>query len=349
MKIVDLRSDTFTKPSPEMWEKIKSLDNSCIGDDVFGEDPTVNELEERAAKIVGKEAAVYVTSGTQGNLVSLLAHTNRGEEIMIEEQCHIYQNELSSATKIARLNVNVYSSDRGAPSIEELQNIIENNREKENPTTLLCSENTHNYHGGAIIQPHVLREMKQFAVKNGLKFHLDGARVFNAAVGLGVNVTEITKHVDSVMFCLSKGLSCPVGSLVAGPKSFISEARKYRKMVGGGMRQAGVIAVFGLVALEPQWIKRLDEDHKNAKLLAEGLQSYDLPITVNEPQTNIVLVELMKKTRIFKIVTELGKEGVLSFNISKEKIRFVTHYGINEDDIEFSVEKLGEVLSKYLN
>ena len=348
MKIVDLRSDTFTKPSPEMWEKIKSLDNSCIGDDVFGEDPTVNELEERAAKIVGKEAAVYVTSGTQGNLVSLLAHTNRGEEIMIEEQCHIYQNELSSATKIARLNVNVYSSDRGAPSIEELQNIIENNREKENPTTLLCSENTHNYHGGAIIQPHVLREMKQFAVKNGLKFHLDGARVFNAAVGLGVNVTEITKHVDSVMFCLSKGLSCPVGSLVAGPKSFISEARKYRKMVGGGMRQAGVIAVFGLVALEPQWIKRLDEDHKNAKLLAEGIESFNLPIIISKPETNIIIITIPQDIRIGKVVRTLGNEGVLAFNIDKHRIRFVTHYGINKDDIKYSTDKIGEVLKKLL-
>ena len=230
MKVVDLRSDTFTKPSPDMWEMLKSLDNSRIGDDVFGEDPSVNELEEKAAKIVGKEAAVYVTSGTQANLVSLLAHTHRGEEILIEEQCHIYQNELSSATKIAELSVNLYSSNRGAPSIDDLQKVMDKNREKEHPITLLTSENSHNYHGGAIIKPEVLKDMKQFAEKNGLKFHLDGARVFNAAVGLAVDVTEVTKHVDSVMFCLSKGLSCPVGSLVAGPKSFISEARKYRKI-----------------------------------------------------------------------------------------------------------------------
>ena len=348
MKIVDLRSDTFTKPSPKMWEMIKSLDNSRIGDDVFGEDPTVNELEEKAAKIVGKEAAVYVTSGTQGNLVSLLAHTNRGEEILIEEQSHIYQNELSSATKVAGLNINVYSSKRGAPSIDELQKIIENDSEKEKPTTLLCSENTHNYHGGAIVQPEVLRDMKQFAEKNGLKFHLDGARVFNAAVGLGVNVTEITQHVDSVMFCLSKGLSCPVGSLVAGPKGFISEARKYRKMVGGGMRQAGVIASFGLVALEPKWIQRLEEDHKNAQLLAEGIKSFNLPIKILNPDTNILIISVPEGIRIGKIIRTLGNEGILAFNIDKHRIRFVTHYGINEDHIKYSIEKIGKVLQKLL-
>jgi threonine aldolase len=348
MKIVDLRSDTFTKPSPEMWEMLKTLNNSSIGDDVFGEDPTVNELEEKAAKIIGKEAAVYVTSGTQGNLVSLLAHTNRGEEIMIEEQSHIYQNELSSATKIAGLNFNLYTSNRGAPSIDELQKIIENNREKKNPITLLCSENTHNYHGGAIIKPQVLRDMKQFAEKNGLKLHLDGARVFNAAVGLDMNVTEITKHVDSVMFCLSKGLSCPVGSLVAGPNSFISEARKYRKMVGGGMRQAGVIAFFGLIALEPKWIHRLKEDHKYAKLLAEGIESFNLPIKILKPDTNILIISIPQGIRIGKVVRTLGNEGILAFNIDKHRIRFVTHYGINEDDIQYSIDKIGKVLKKLL-
>jgi len=348
MKVVDLRSDTFTKPNPEMWEMLKSLDNSRIGDDVFGEDPSVNELEAKAAKIVGKEAAVYVTSGTQGNLISLLAHTNRGEQIVIEEQCHIYQNELSSATKIAGLKVNLYSSNRGAPSIDELQKIVENNGDKKHPTTLLCSENTHNYHGGAIIKPQVLRDMKQFAEINGLKLHLDGARVFNAAVGLGVPVTEITRHVDSVMFCLSKGLSCPVGSLVAGPKSFISEARKYRKMVGGGMRQAGVIASFGLIALEPKWIQRLDEDHKNAKLLAEGIESFNLPIKILNPDTNILIISVPEGIRIGKVVRTLGNEGILAFNIDKHRIRFVTHYGINEADIQYSIEKIGTVLKKLL-
>ncbi|MFX0070338.1 MAG: threonine aldolase family protein [Candidatus Hermodarchaeota archaeon] len=346
MKIVDLRSDTFTKPSPEMWEMLKSLDNSHIGDDVFSEDPSVNALEEKAAKIIGKEAAVYVTSGTQGNLTSLLAHTNPGEQILIEEQSHIYQNELSSATKIAGLKVNLYSSNRGTPSVDELQKLIEDYKERQSPIKLLCSENTHNYHGGALIRSEVLKDMKQFAEKNGLKFHLDGARIFNAAVGLGVNVTEITKYVDSVMFCLSKGLSCPVGSLVAGSKRFISEVRKYRKMVGGCMRQAGVIASFGLIALEPKWIQRLDEDHKNAKLLANGIEKFNLPIKILNPDTNIIIVSIPEEIRIGKVVRKLGDEGILAFNIDKRRIRFVTHFGINEEDIQYAIEKISMVFSK---
>ncbi len=348
MKVVDLRSDTFTKPSSEMWEMIKSLNNSHIGDDVFGEDPSVNELEENAAKIIGKEAALYVTSGTQGNLVSLLSHTHPGDEILIEELCHIYQNEISSVTRIAGLKIRTYPSNRGTPSVDDLKTLISNNEGKECQKTVLTSENTHNYHGGAIIKPEVLKVMKSFAEKNGLKFHLDGARIFNAAVGLNIPVTEFTKHVDSVMFCLSKGLSCPVGSLVTGSKSFISEARKYRKMVGGGMRQAGVIASFGLIALEPNWINRLKEDHENAKLLAEGIESFNLPLKISKPETNILIISIPQGIRIGKVVRSLSNEGILAFNIDKQKIRFVTHFGITEDDIQYGIEKIGKVLKKLL-
>jgi len=262
--------------------------------------------------------------------------------------CHIYRNETSSATRIAGLKLKTYPSEKGVPSIEQLQNIINNNENTSNPMTLICSENTHNYHGGAIIKPEFLKNIKLFAEKNELKFHLDGARIYNAAIGLNVGVKELTKHVDSVMFCISKGLSCPVGSLVAGSKSFVSEARKYRKMVGGGMRQAGIIASFGLVALEPSWINRLKEDHKNAKTLAEGIERYDLPIEVSKPDTNIVVITVPQDTRIGKVVRSFGNEGVLAFNIDKRKIRFVTHYGISEDDIEYSIEKIGLVLNKLL-
>jgi len=345
MKIVDLRSDTVTKPSPEMWEAVKSMNNSKLGDDVLGEDPTVNELENKAAKIIGKKAALLVTSGSQGNLVSLLSQTNPGNEILLEEQSHIIGHEVGSAARIGGLMISTYSSKRGVPSIEQLQDLIRNKEDIHEPaTTLICAEDTHNFHGGAIVKPEILRGLKDFAKKNGLKFHLDGARIFNAAVGLNIPVTEFSKHVDSVMFCLSKGLSCPVGSIVAGSKEFVSKARKFRKMVGGGMRQAGIIAAFGLVALEPKWIKRLEEDHKIAKILAEGLESFDLPIKIPDPDTNIVIVEFLNKVRIFKIISELEKEGVLAFNISKEKIRFVTHYGIQEDDIQSSIETIGKVL-----
>ena len=349
MRIVDLRSDTVSKPSPEMWEGLRSLDDSKIGDDVEGEDPTVNELEEKAAKVIGKEAALFVTSGTQGNLVSLLSQTNPGDEILLEELSHIYKNEVGSAARIGGLMIRTYPSINGVPSFDQLQKLIRDKEDIHEPSTTLFSvENTHNYHGGVIIHPEVIKEIRVFSEKNDLKLHLDGARIFNASVGLKVPVTEFTKYADSVMFCLSKGLSCPVGSIVVGSKDFITKARRYRKMLGGGMRQAGIIASFGLIALEPKWIKRLEEDHKYAKLLADGIESYDLPINIPKPETNIVLVELMKKTRIFKIVTELGKEGILSFNISKEKIRFVTHYGINEDDIEFSIQKIGNTLNKFL-
>lgn len=347
MKIVDLRSDTVTKPSPEMWEMIKSLDNSKLGDDVIGEDPTVNELEEKAAKIIGKEASLLVTSGTQGNLVSLLSQTHPGDEILLEEMSHIYGHEVGSAARIGGLMIKTYPSEKGIPSLDYLQTIIRNKEDiHEPPTTLLCSEDTHNFHGGAIIKPEVLNDLNNFAKKNELTFHLDGARIFNAAIGLNMPVTEFTKHVDSVMFCLSKGLSCPVGSIVAGSREFISKARKFRKMVGGGMRQAGIIAAFGLVALEPNWIKRLEDDHKNAKKLAEGLKSLSLPIKVHDPDTNIVIMEFLEKIRIIKIINELNNEGILAFNISREKIRFVTHYGIQEDDIQYSIKTINNVLQK---
>ncbi|MHA2038031.1 MAG: threonine aldolase family protein [Promethearchaeota archaeon] len=347
MRIVDLRSDTVTKPSPEMWEMVKSMDNSMLGDDVMKEDPTVNELEEKAAHIVGKEAALLVTSGTQANLVSLLSHTNPGEEILLEEFCHIFAHEVGSAARIGGLMINTYPSNKGEPSLNHLQDLI---RDKEDihdpPTTLLCAENTHNFHGGAIIKPEKLRELKGFAEKNELKFHLDGARIFNASVALNQPVAQFTKQVDSVMFCLSKGLSCPVGSIVAGSKDFIAKARKFRKMLGGGMRQAGIIACFGLVALEPNWIKRLEEDHKNAKSLADGLKNQDPLIKIHEPDTNIVIIEFLNKNEISKILSELWQVGILAFNISKNKMRFVTHFGIQEDDIQYCIETIRNVIRK---
>jgi len=349
MKIVDLRSDTVTKPSPEMWEYVKSMGNSRLGDDVMEEDPTVNELEEKAAKVMGKEAALFVTSGTQGNLVSLLSQTNPGDEILLEELSHIYKNEVGSAARIGGLMVRTYPSNKGVPSFDQLQKLIRDREDiHEPPTTLFSVENTHNYHGGVIIRPEVIKDMKEFSDKNDLKLHLDGARIFNAAVGLNVSVTEITKHADSVMFCLTKGLSCPVGSIVAGSKEFTSKARRFRKMIGGGMRQAGIIAAFGLIALEPKWINRLAEDHKNAKILSQGLKNLNLSIKVHPTDTNIVIIEMLEDIRILKIITALNKAGILAFNISKEKIRFVTHYGIDEDDINYSIEQIELILKKYL-
>jgi threonine aldolase len=349
MKIVDLRSDTVTKPSPEMWEYVKSMGNSRLGDDVMGEDPTVNELEEKAAKLVGKEAALLVTSGSQGNLVSLLSQTNPGDEVLLEELSHIYGHEVGSAARIGGLMIRTYPSNKGVPSFEYLQSLIRDKDDiHEPPSTLFCTENTHNYHGGVIIGIDALKRMKEFASDNDLIFHLDGARIFNAAVGLNIPVTEITKYADSLMFCLSKGLSCPVGSIVAGSTETITKARKFRKMLGGGMRQAGIIAAFGLIALEPKWINRLNEDHKNAKILAQGLKNFNLPIKVHPTDTNIVIIELLGKVNVLKIINQLNNSGILAFNISKQKIRFVTHYGISIEDINYSTEQIGLILKNFL-
>ncbi|HUU77870.1 MAG TPA: GntG family PLP-dependent aldolase [candidate division Zixibacteria bacterium] len=349
MRIIDLRSDTVTKPSPEMWSVVKSWNDSKLGDDVMREDPTVNELEMKAAKKLRKEAALFVSSGTQGNLISLLSQTTPGDEIMVEEESHIFGHEVGSAARIGGLMIRTYSSERGFPSLKKLQTMIRDSEDiHEPPSKLLCAENTHNYHGGTIIKPEELKEMRDFALKNNLKFHLDGARIFNASVASNLPITDFTKHADSVMFCLSKGLSCPVGSMVVGSKDFIDRARKYRKMLGGGMRQAGIIASFGLVALEDKWINRLNEDHNNAKRLADGLLSLNLSISVQKPETNILMVYFPDNAPIKKIILSLQSEGVLAYDIN-QKIRFVTHFGIDEDGIDFSIEKIGNVLKKMLN
>ncbi|TXT63685.1 MAG: L-allo-threonine aldolase [Promethearchaeota archaeon] len=344
MKLVDLRSDTVTKPSKEMWDNLKSLDDSKIGDDVYGEDPTINALEEKAAHLIGKEAALYVTSGTQGNLISLMAHTNPHDSVLVEELSHIYRNEINSATKIAQLEVKTYASNKGAPDLDKLFNLINKIQDSESKLRVLCVENTHNYHGGAIIRPHILNTLHKLVEEKELKFHLDGARIFNAAVATNTNVIEFSKYADSIMFCLSKGLSCPVGSLVAGSSQFISKARKYRQMVGGGMRQAGIIASFGLLALDDNWIQRLKEDHKNAKSLAKGLEAMELPIQLNVPETNMVIMTLPEAIRIGKVIRRLGKEGILALPIDSTRIRFVTHFGINRDDIKYALKKMEIVL-----
>jgi len=347
MRIVDFRSDTVTKPSPEMWEIVKSMDDTKLGDDVEQEDPTVNELEQKAAKYVGKEASLFVTSGTQGNLVSLLSQTKPGDQIMVEKLSHIFGHEVGSAARIGGLLVYAYTSDRGIPDLNDLQEMIGDPEDVHEPaTTLLCSENTHNFHGGAILKPNELQKMKYFAEKNEMKLHLDGARIFNAAVALNIPVTELTTYADSVMFCLSKGLSCPVGSIIAGSKEFIKTARKYRKMLGGGMRQAGILACFGLIALESKWINRLNEDHINAKQLAEGMKGYNMPIKVQSPETNIFFVQFPKKAPMEEIMADLHRDGVKVFNFD-HRVRFVTHYGITEEDIQYSIDKIENVLKKF--
>ncbi|MHA2245649.1 MAG: threonine aldolase family protein [Candidatus Hodarchaeales archaeon] len=350
-KIVDLRSDTVTKPSPEMWEALQTLDDHKIGDDVFREDPTVNELEDTAAKITGKESALLVSSGTQGNLISLLCSTYPGDEILVEELSHILFYEVGSAARVGGLTPRPYFSDKGIASLDDdLQPLIRPRDDDHQPwTTLLCVENTHNNHGGTVLSPTYLKDLKDFAQKNdNLKIHMDGARIFNAAVSMKLPVTDFTTHVDSMTFCLSKGLSCPVGSIVVGSQEFIDKARKFRKMLGGGMRQAGIIAVLGLVALEDKWIKRLEEDHVNAKRLANGLQESSLPIQVGNPETNILMVECPITTQMVKLVDTLTDNGILTLS-KKNKLRLVTHFGISTEDIDFSIEQIISVMKQFFH
>lgn len=348
-KIVDLRSDTVTKPSPEMWEALKSLDDSKIGDDVFREDPTVNELEETAAKVTGMEAGLLVTSGSQGNLVSLLSSTCPGDEILVESASHILFYEVGSAARVGGLTPRAYSSNKGIASInDDLQPLIRPRDDDHQAwTTLICVENTHNNHGGTVIPPSYLKDLNDFALRNNeMRIHMDGARIFNAAVALKTPVTEFSQYVNSMTFCLSKGLSCPIGSIVVGPQEFITKARKFRKMLGGGMRQAGIIAIMGLVAIQENWINRLEEDHVNATRLAQVLKEESLPIEVCMPETNIIWVEFPTTTPMEKLVTILAKNGVLVLN-KGNKIRLVTHYSIVKEDIDFCTQQMITVMKQF--
>jgi threonine aldolase len=348
-RIIDLRSDTVTKPTPDMWEALKSLDDSKLGDDVFGEDPTVNKLEEEAAKLMNKEAGLLVTSGTQGNLVSLLSHTSPGEEILVESQSHIFLYEVGSAARIGGLTTKVYSSKYGVPEINMLEEMIRERDDIHQPwTTLLTVENTHNMHGGKVINPQELASLAEFTKDNNLKFHMDGARIFNAAVALEKPVSHFTNHVDSMMFCLSKGMACPIGSLVVGSQDFIDKARKFRKMLGGGMRQAGIIAIMGLIALQHDWKGQLKRDHDHALILAKGIADIDERISVKTPDTNIINITMPEKTQMKSLVNSSNKRGVLLVNKKGPKIRIVTHVGISRDDINQAIIILSEEFKKFL-
>ncbi|MHA1611738.1 MAG: threonine aldolase family protein [Promethearchaeota archaeon] len=344
-KIVDLRSDTVTKPSPAMWNTLRNLDNTALGDDVMREDPTINELESKAAKLVGKEAALFVTSGSQGNLISILANTNPGEQIFVEEHAHIFKYEVGGVARIGGLMPRLFTSNYGLFDPQTLTPFISDSSDvHESRTSLLCLENTHNSHGGTILPPSLLNECRVFADQHDLKIHLDGARIFNAAVGLGIPVTDFTKYVDSVQFCLSKGLSCPVGSIIAGSQEFIEKALKIRKLLGGGWRQAGILASMGLVALESPWIDRLAEDHALAKILWNELNSLELPLRIREPETNMLMLELDPKIELGmgEFIEKLDAVGILAFE-DRNRIRLVTHYGLTELDMHYTAQQIAQV------
>jgi len=343
-KIIDLRSDTVTLPTEEMLEAIKSAE---LGDDVFEEDPTVNRLQEMAAKKMWKEAALLVPSGTMANLVSVMSNTRRGDSAILEAESHIYWHEVGGISSIAGILPLPVKGDMGVMKPEDVEVAIILSDIHSAETTLVCIENTHNRAGGTIVTPKNIQALSKVVRDYGLSLYMDGARIFNAAVALKTDVRDFTRHVDNLMFCLSKGLSCPIGSIIVGTEEFIEKARKIRKMLGGGMRQAGVIAAPGIIALE-KMISRLEEDHKNARVLAEGLAMIDgIKINLRSVQTNIVLFDISGLSiDAEKFIEILRKHNVLALEFGRTKIRMVTHRGIEREDVEAVLTVIEDVVKR---
>jgi threonine aldolase len=332
---IDLRSDTVTQPTSEMREAMYRAE---VGDDVFGDDLTVNRLEEIAAAKLGKEAAVFVASGTMGNLTSLLTHCRRGEEVIVGDQAHIFRYEAGGSSALGGIaQFQIPNNPDGTLPLDRVEAAIRGSDQHEARTKLIALENTHNRCGGTVLLVEYMRQVRELADKHNLKVHLDGARVFNAAVALGVDVRAIAQCADSVTFCLSKGLGAPVGSVICGSHDFIAQARRYRKMLGGGMRQAGVLAAAGIVALD-KMVDRLAEDHANAKRLAEGLA--DMPgvaIDLDRVQTNIIYFNLTSKVKVpNEVILQRMAERkikILDPGLAR-RFRFVTHAWVDQNDVD---------------
>jgi threonine aldolase len=341
MKVIDLRSDTVTHPTPEMR---KAMFEAEVGDDVYGEDPTVNRLEAMAARMMGKQAALFVTSGTQGNLIAVLTHTSHGDEIILGHEAHIFWYEVGGASVLGGVIMHTIPTDScGRLNPDDIDRAIRS-KDIHNPqTTLLCLENTHNRCGGAVLTADYTDEACDLAHTHGLKVHLDGARIFNAAVALGVPARALAQNVDSVALCLSKGLSAPVGSLLCGSKDLVGRARKFRKMLGGGMRQAGVIAAAGIVALETM-VDRLAEDHDNAKRLAQGLASIKgIKLAQDDIPTNIVMFHLSPELSVVEFMEGLQKAGVKIGLRDGRPFRAVTHRMVSSSDIDEALARIETV------
>lgn len=332
MKIIDLRSDTVTLPTPAMRE---AMFRAEVGDDVFGDDPTVNRLENMAAAMTGKEAALFVPSGTMGNLICLLTHCGRGDEAILGDQSHIFVNEAGGIAALGGINPHtIRNQPDGTLDLEEVEGAIRADNIHFPRTRLICLENTHNRCYGAPLTPEYMESVAAIARRHNLAIHLDGARIFNAAAALGVPVTDLTRQADSLIFCISKGLAAPVGSLVCGTADFIRQARRKRKQLGGGMRQAGILAAAGIVALEGM-IERLAEDHENARLLAAGLADIaGLRVEPERVATNIIYCELAgPRLTLEEFLGRIKERGVLVSVTGKNRFRMLAHYGISREDV----------------
>jgi threonine aldolase len=342
--VIDLRSDTVTRPTAAMR---RAMAEAEVGDDVYGEDPTVNRLEARAAEMFGREAALFVPTGSMGNLLAIKTWTHPGMEVICERRAHIANYELASISAIAGCMPHTASAPGGILTWELIEPLIRPKVYYYAQTGLIELENTSNMHGGTVYPPEIADEICERAHAAGLPVHLDGARIFNAAAALGRDVREITRRFDSVMFCLSKALGAPVGSMLVGSKDFIRKARVGRKLLGGGMRQAGVLAAAGLVALE-ETPKILHRDHENARHLAEGLaQIPGISIDAKSVVTNIVVFSVAETgLPAASICDELARQGILCGPRDKCTIRMVTHYDVHREGIERALAAMRAVLSK---
>ncbi len=344
MQVIDLRSDTVTLPSKEIRQAIFDAE---LGDDVFQEDKNVNLLEKHAAGISGKEAALLVPSGTMGNLISFLVHCQRGTEAILGNKSHTFIYEAGGISAFGGIHSHqLHNTDDGLIDIELIKKAIRIDNVHFPQTSLISLENTHNMCFGSPISKDYIDQVSNIAKENNLKLHIDGARIFNATTALKISLADMIQNVDSVTFCLSKGLSCPIGSIICGSKEFIYSARRMRKVLGGGMRQAGIIAAAGLVAIN-QIEEQISEDHNNAQLLAEGLNEINgLHIELNKVKTNIVYFELQSDSLSSKeLLKEMNDKSILFFEVSPNRYRLVTHYGISKTDISFILKTFEEVLS----
>jgi len=342
VKIIDMRSDTITLPTDEMRQAMYEAE---LGDDVHREDPTINRLEELAAHMMGKEAALFTPSGTMSNLIAVLTHTRPGDEIIVGSEAHMFWYEVGGASALGGVVMRTVPNDQEGqmdPGAVEQAIRLENIHYPQ--TTLLCLENTHNRCGGAVLTPEYTSAITQLAHQYGLQVHLDGARIFNAAVALDVPASELARPVDSVCFCISKGLSAPVGSLICGTREFIEKARKWRKMVGGGMRQAGVIAAAGIVALQ-KMVSRLAEDHTTAQRLAYGLAHIpDISICPEKVQTNIVIFDSPPAISGTEFIQRMDAQGVRFINRGERRVRAVTHRMVSAADIDEALERIDRLV-----
>ncbi len=344
MRTIDLRSDTFTKPTPRMRQAMADAE---VGDDVWGEDPTVQCLEEKAAARLGKEAAVFVASGTQGNLVSLLTHCGRGDEAIMGDQSHTFRYEQGGCAALGGIVPHIVKTrPDGTMTLADIENAIRPDDEHAPRTRLICLENTHNRMGGVALTPEYTDQVAALAKRRGLKLHIDGARIFNAAVALGVDVKALVRGADSVTFCLSKGLAAPVGSVICGSREFIREARRNRKILGGGMRQVGILAAAGIIALD-EMVDRLVEDHANAEALAQGLAALPgIEVEPVSPRTDIVFFKVLRPDMDAVTLCErLNEFGVKMADMDPRRVRAVTNYHVTREDIDATLDAVRRLLA----